>query len=259
MFNFLSRALKKLEGRCLYYSRYIRWLGGRRAFAFMRANRVCGRRFSITIPEIATPLNMRGGTSDVAVLEDTFLRGHYDFFLKFEPEIIVDAGAHIGMVSILFANRYPNSKIISIEPDHENFELLCANTAPYDNITTMHAALWHEDTMLENLNPDDENWAYQFSPSITGEFKAVSMEGIINDFNLSKVDLLKIDIEGAEKEVMSAAQGWIDVVGTVVIELHDRFRAGCSETFYEAVQGFPFESRSGPNIVVSMEELKESG
>lgn len=256
MLKFLCRAFKRLKNRLLYYFRYVHWLGCRRALCFLRANRVTGRVISMRIPAIDATLNFRAGTSDISVLEDTFLRDHYGFNLANEPEVIVDAGAHIGFVSVLFANRYPNCRIIAIEPEADNFRLLCTNTEAYDNITAVNAALWFESATLEILNPKDENWAYRFSALSTGDIQAVSMDQLINEFNLTRIDLLKIDIEGAEKEVMENARGWIDAVDAVVIELHDRFRTGCSSAFYEAAQRFPCEARSGPNIVVSMNELK---
>ena len=233
------------------------WLGFRKALYFLRANRVHGREISMRIPAIKASLSFRGASSDISVLEDTFLRGHYGFNLATEPEVIVDAGAHIGFVSVLLANRYPHCRIISIEPEAENFRLLCSNTKAYDNISAVNVALWSENTTLEILNPNDENWAYCFSSSSEGAFTAVSMNQLMKDFKLSKIDLLKIDIEGAEKEVMANSQGWINAVGAVAIELHDRFRTGCSASFYEATKRFPCEARFGPNIVVSMEELKE--
>ena len=55
---------------------------------------------------------------------------------------------------------------------------------------------------------------------------------------------------------MENSQGWIDSVGTVVIELHDRFQEGCSRAFRGAVRRFPYEVVIGPNIVVSTLEIK---
>ena len=62
---------------------------------------------------------------------------------------------------------------------------------------------------------------------------------LISEFNLTWVDLLKIDIEGAEKEVFSSPDEWIGSVGAIAIELHDRFKARCPRSFYVAVTVFP--------------------
>ena len=111
---------------------------------FLSTNRIPGRVYKVKLPRVKTAVNVRCATSDIVVLEDTFLRGHYGFSLEDEPEVIVDAGAHIGLVTVLFANLYPNYRIISIEPDLNNFKLLCANTEGYGNVMKVNAALWFD-------------------------------------------------------------------------------------------------------------------
>ena len=73
---------------------------------FLSANRIPGRVYKVKLPRVKTAINVRCATSDIVVLEDTFLRGHYEFSLEDEPEVIVDAGAHIGLVTVLFANLF---------------------------------------------------------------------------------------------------------------------------------------------------------
>ena len=70
-----------------------------------------------------------------------FLDNEYDFRAVERPQVIVDAGANIGLASILFANRYPQAKILAIEPEHDNFNLLADNVRSYDNIVPLQAAL----------------------------------------------------------------------------------------------------------------------
>ena len=256
MLKFVYRLFGRLRNRLLYYGRYINWLGFRRGGLFLSANRIPGRVYKVKLPRVKTAVNVRCATSDIVVLEDTFLRGHYEFSLEDEPEVIVDAGAHIGLVTVLFANRYPDCRIIAIEPEPENFELLCANTEGYGNVTRVNAALWFERARLEIHNPGDENWEYRFSASNDGKVLALTVSQIMEDLKVNRIDLLKIDIEGAEKEVMEHSLDWIDSVGAVVIELHDRFREGCTRAFNDATQRFPCGLSCGPNTIVSMKELK---
>lgn len=255
MVRFLYRAVKRLEKRSLFLFRYISWIGLRNAINFVWNNRSAGSWVTLRIPDVKTPLILRGGTSDVSVLEDTFLHGHYGFTLANDPEVMIDAGAHIGFVSVLFANRYPNCKIIAIEPEASNYELLCLNTEQYTNVTALNAALWFKQTALEIANPEDDNWAYRFAAGGDETVAGVTLGELMKRHSLSKIDLLKIDIEGAEKEVLENSSPWINEVDAMVIELHDRFKSGCSRAFYAATQRFPCEFRSGPNIVVSMNEL----
>ena len=55
---------------------------------------------------------------------------------------------------------------------------------------------------------------------------------------LKFVDILKIDIEGAEKEVFENSVKWINKVGVIMAELHDNIKAGCSNAFFEATREF---------------------
>jgi hypothetical protein len=72
----------------------------------------------------------------------------------------------------------------------------------------------------------------------------------MEDYKVDRVNLLKLDIEGSEKEVFSNARPWIDRVDAISIELHDRFRPGCSRAFFGAVADFPTELRRGEKILV---------
>lgn len=72
----------------------------------------------------------------------------------------------------------------------------------------------------------------------------------MRDYKLNHIEILKIDIEGAEKEVCESASAWIDKVGMMAIELHDRHKAGCSRSFYNATNGFDAEINRGENVFV---------
>jgi Methyltransferase FkbM domain len=64
---------------------------------------------------------------------------------------------------------------------------------------------------------------------------------LLNRYNVPQVDILKLDIEGAEREVFAHnAEQWLDKVRVIGIELHDRWVPGCSRAFYQAVCGYDF-------------------
>lgn len=73
------------------------------------------------------------------------------------------------------------------------------------------------------------------------------------EFGIDYVDVLKIDIEGAEREVFKTCSPWIKKVGTIVIELHDRFVPGCTDCFREATADFPFHRERGELTIVARE------
>src|SRR5688572_33226136 len=75
------------------------------------------RLSKIRLPGIKEPILLRKDTSDLAIFDQVFLNGDYDVDFKFQPKTIVDAGANIGLFSIIMKNRFPEAKIICIEPD----------------------------------------------------------------------------------------------------------------------------------------------
>jgi hypothetical protein len=76
------------------------------------------------------PTWLRPDSSDLLTMREVFLDRDYDFPVRDNVKYIVDAGANIGLASIFFANKYPDAKIIAIEPEKENFLLLKRNAQP---------------------------------------------------------------------------------------------------------------------------------
>ncbi|GBU25095.1 hypothetical protein R83H12_01734 [Fibrobacteria bacterium R8-3-H12] len=185
------------------------------------------------------PIYVRNGTTDVLVYKSIAENAEYDFVAEKEPKIIIDAGANIGLASVFFANKYPNAKIIAIEPEEFNFEMLEKNTAPYSNIHTIKAALWNSICELDLFGGYDD-WGFRLEMDKKESrmkkrhlTKTVTIEKIIEDFNMDKIDILKIDIEGSEREVFNSSSAWIDKVNSIIVELHESIKKGCNKAFYK--------------------------
>ena len=201
------------------------------------------------------PIYLRLKTSDLNAYDKIFLQNDYDFPVNSVPSVIVDAGANIGFASIYFARRYPNAKIIAIEPELSNFKLLEKNVRPLKNITPVHAALWREDTTMDVVDPGIGHWGFQVaangdagSAARIEKVEALSIPTLMRRYGLDWIDILKVDIEGAEKELFESAPGWIDKVQTVMIELHDRLKPGCTDSFNRATADFTVSQTKGENI-----------
>lgn len=80
---------------------------------------------------------------------------------------------------------------------------------------------------------------------------AMTIDKIMKNYSLSKIDILKVDIEGAEKEVFSDTLSWIEKVDSIIIELHERMKKGCNRTFYYGTNGFDNEWKQGENIYLA--------
>jgi FkbM family methyltransferase len=216
--------------------------------------------FNVNRQDCMYPFRLRIPSSDVAIYEQVFIKQGYDFLVETQPKIIVDAGANIGLASIYFANKYPGAKIIAIEPEQSNFELLKDNIAPYPNIIPIQAALWHKNEEINLIDPGLGKWGFMTemkdsSENLPGDIchtvAAITLDKIMKDYNLEKIDILKIDIEGAEREVFSDTSSWIEKVDSIIIELHERMKAGCDRSFYCGSNGFDNEWKQGENVYLS--------
>lgn len=190
------------------------------------------------------PFTYRRGQSDVMCMEQVLVQSEYALAYNPGPKVIVDAGANIGCTTIFFADRYPDAKIIAVEPDASNFALLEANCAGLANVTLLRAAVWSEETTLTFADPQSEKWAVSVTERAEEgvAVRAVTIPGLIEQFGLERIDILKMDIESAEKEVFSGPDlSWLDRVDQIVIELHDRFKPGCAKAFYAALAKYDFE------------------
>lgn len=206
-----------------------------------------------SVPRVKHPLYLRIGSSDVPLFREILVNtSEYECELSKSPRVIVDAGANVGFASVFYANKYPEARIIAIEPDASNYEMLRKNTACYSNIVPVHAALWKDNSELVLEDPGTGSWGFQTRDKQESDAakKKVLVPGITIDmlmarYQIDYIDMLKVDIEGAEKEVFENPAFWIDKVGVIAIELHDWCRLGCSHSVYSAARDFTCERRKG--------------
>lgn len=206
------------------------------------------------------PIFLRVPSSDVDTYEQVFVREDYKFDIKKTPKIILDAGANVGLASIYFANKYPHAKIIALEPEADNYEVLKKNIAAYPNITGLYGALWFENTRLNLVDPDLGSWGFMTQEKTSssenfGDFvqdvQAYTVDKIIQDFGIDQIDILKIDIEGAEREVFNDTSAWIDKIDVIIAELHDRLKPGCESSFYTGTKDFNNKWFHGENVFLT--------
>jgi FkbM family methyltransferase len=198
-----------------------------------------GRVQSMRIPGIQHPFAMRKNTSDIAIFEQIFIQGDYDIEFPFIPEIIIDAGAHIGLFSVLIKNRFPAAKIICVEPDKDNCEQLTKNLAHYSNIEIVNAGLWNSDTRLNLVDKYRQGHSALVveEDATKGDTPAITIDSLFKKYDISRIDVLKIDIEGSEELLfLKNYDHWLPNVRMIIIELHDWLKPGCSQPFFEAVK-----------------------
>lgn len=152
----------------------------------------------------------------------------YDFdnALPRQP-IIVDLGANIGIASLYFCTRFPQARILAYEPDPSVFPILQSNLAQFPNVTLHQMAIAGNDgsTFFHSSGDDagtilDENKEGR----VTTEVQCASLRSVLEP--LDYVDLLKIDVEGAELGALRSASKTLSAVHRIFIEYHSYVSKG---------------------------------
>lgn len=166
------------------------------------------RSFETCPSAAAFPVVLRGATSDIRCFEKIFVQHGYSpprELGPFEPRVIIDAGANVGLATVYFASRWPDAKILAIEPEDGNFRLLERNCANFPNVIAVKGALWASSGDLSLTQRGDQPWGYavtdRLPPQAATTVKAFSVPDLMAMAGADHVDFLKLDIEGAEKEL----------------------------------------------------------
>lgn len=204
------------------------------------------------------PIFLRGKTSDCYAFFQVITSRGYKLFADFKPEIIIDCGANIGLTTIFFKKNYPQAQIIAIEPEKSNFDLLRKNTALYNDVICLQNGIWDKSCYLKVIDEHAEKWAFRVEESIEKtDICAISINDIIKSYNLKFIDVLKIDIEGAEKQIFTNGfKEWLPLVKVLMIELHDSTNPGCSKALFKALDGFDFSTVfQGETLVIKFNHI----
>jgi FkbM family methyltransferase len=217
--------------------------------AFIRMRGRSDVQYSVRLPGYAYPVTIRGGRStDAWAIYELLVSGEYDFLGDLgAPEFIIDGGANIGIASLYFLNRYPSARIVAIEPHPGNFEVCAKNLAPYDKrVRLIQGAIWKESGRLVLDETTHEEWTTRVqsgSADQSGSVEAFTLRSLIAYCN-GKVDLLKLDVEGSEKELFGpGAEEWLPAIRNIVIELHG---GDCSERFFSALTEYKYDLIQSP-------------
>jgi len=137
--------------------------------------------------------------------------------------------ANIGITSLFLAARYPGATILSVEPHPENFALLKTNVAEVPRILPIGACVTGASQSSVRLTSDQAAWGNRIATDDQGVMvPAITIEGLCKQHGIEKIDLLKLDIEGAEEQVLKDG-AFLVRTEHIIIELHDNYGFQCFE------------------------------
>lgn len=149
-----------------------------------------------------------------------FAQRFYDFDSSREDPLILDCGAHIGLASIYYCQRYPKARIRAFEADPAIAAMARRNlaSAGRPEVEVAAKAVWIDDKGVCFQNSADDSG--HVVNATDGGVIAVPSVRLRDLITAEPVEMLKLDIEGAEFDVLADCDGHLAGVAKMVIEVH---------------------------------------
>lgn len=156
-------------------------------------------------------------------LNEIFIEEVYKFVAETKEPVIIDCGANVGLSVLFFKRLYPLSKMTAFEPDKKIFKMLSQNLESLNitDVTIVNKAVWKEDGILEFLSSGALGGKiYNVNQGKSHNFLEEIESVRLRSYLTTPVDFLKIDIEGAEFEVLNDCKDVLHNVKNLFVEYH---------------------------------------
>ena len=179
-------------------------------------------------------VQLRAEGTDVYTFVSIFGDGLYDQVVARlgRCRSILDLGANVGFATLRFAALLPGCHIVAVEPSESNFAQLCRNVQVLVRsgaCQPLRAAVWCADTDLVIDNPGEGCTSFRVRAATARDagdsmVPGKTMASLLDATGFDHVDLVKMDIEGAETNVFQGDLAWLDRVRALAIEFHGNSR-----------------------------------
>lgn len=192
----------------------------RRRNTALKILRTTPRYTPISTNLLGRELFLVDSASFLSMYNEIFEQQIYKFTTKNQQPIIIDCGANIGISVLYFKQLYPNSQIIAFEPDKNIFNILQENINIFDlsNVELHNKAVWSSETVLEFMSEGADGGRVTQIESEKEKYQVLTAR--LRDYLSRPVDFVKLDIEGAETEVIKDCKDLLFKVNNLFIEYH---------------------------------------
>jgi FkbM family methyltransferase len=191
-----------------------------------KVNRADSVTEMVRINGVQYPLYVRSGTPDAVEIVHSVIRETYGKYLPDgDVKFVIDAGAYIGDTAAWYLSKFPASRIVALEPNPDSFAMLEMNCAAYgERARVINGALWFEDGELDLVfdpTTPTGNSVAQHETLGTNRCAAFSLNTILEQAGADEIDILKVDIEGAELELFCEnPDPWLSRTRYITMEIH---------------------------------------
>jgi FkbM family methyltransferase len=191
--------------------------------AELRRLRGKSRYESTTTTLLDPPVRIVDPASFLSAYQAIFEKEIYAFRCSYDCPVIIDGGANIGLATLYWKHRFPDASITAFEPDPDIFDALRWNIEKHghDDVTLMQKGLWSSDGTLE-FTADGADGGHLRKSAGGDQSENVNTVSVtrLREYLGTRVDLLKLDIEGAETEVLLDSAGALGSVQHLFVEYH---------------------------------------
>lgn len=203
---------------------------------------------------------LRNNYTDAGIFRQVFIEKQYETPISFEPTTILDLGANTGLSALYFADRFPKAQIVALEPDAENYKIALGNTEQYSSIKVLQKGIWDKNTFLQIIDAGVSNDAFMVKETTdysSQHIEATTIDTIMKQEGWDCIHILKIDIEGSEKEVFEGNfESWLPKTKLLFVEVHDQMKKGCSKAVFNAISKYNFSfTMKHENLIFINEDL----
>lgn len=174
-------------------------------------------------------LTVRSNASDAFIFGEVFDHLCYDFELPFTPETIIDAGANAGFTTLFFSKKYPFAEIASVEPMTDNVTMLRRNISQNGVRATIFPQALCVAEGPVRMKIGNVDYAHTVATGDgnpldrTVEASGVTVGAVMQQLEWKRIDLMKIDIEGYERYLLTEGCEWLNLVNAICIECHGSY------------------------------------
>lgn len=186
---------------------------------------------------------LRVGSTDLDVYYQIFVHLEYQAVIEYIKSKnkskniynIIDAGANIGLTSLYLMKFFEKAEIVLIEPSKQNFDIITKNIFlnNYQNqLFPLQKGLWNKSNknlkVVKNFR-DGREWSFSLIEQesfFEDTIESITIEEIMFNFKFETIDLLKIDIEGAERYIFNdfdSANRFLSKTRFLALEIHDEY------------------------------------
>lgn len=209
---------------------------------------------------------VRQNCRDAGILAEVFLDFEYSRWFDLPPNpVVVDVGGYIGDFAIFAATRLGAAKVITVEPSLQNFALLEANIRNnncMDRVIALRKAVTNGQPARLNIDAAEAGQMrvsayYGDGHGELKEVPGISLAEIVKQYQLPRIDLLKIDCEGGEYMIISTVPAEVlRATQNIIFEYHeiDNFSALLAQVKQRlTAEGFSVETCGrGGNLITAI-------